>query len=72
MNTKNLRFDTKLIHSGDYEDEFGSAVPPIYQASTFSFKNAQHGADLFAGKTAGYIYTRIGNPTINSLEDKLA
>jgi methionine-gamma-lyase len=72
MNTKDLGFDSKLIHAGDYQDEFGSAVTPIYQTSTFSFKNAQHGADLFAGKEKGYIYTRIGNPTINVLENKIA
>ncbi len=72
MNTKNLGFDTKLIHAGDYKDENGSAVTPIYQTSTFSFKNAQHGADLFAGREKGFIYTRIGNPTIGALEDKLA
>ncbi len=72
MNTKNLGFNSKLIHAGDYQDEFGSPVTPIYQTSTFSFKNAQHGADLFAGKEKGYIYTRIGNPTIDVLENKLA
>ncbi|MBC8486671.1 MAG: PLP-dependent transferase [Bacteroidetes bacterium] len=72
MNTKNLGFNSKLIHAGDYRDEFGSAVTPIYQTSTFSFKNTQHGADLFAGKEKGYIYTRIGNPTIEVLENKLA
>ena len=72
MNTKDKGFDTKLIHAGDFEDANGSAVVPIYQTSTFSFKNAQHGADLFAGKEKGYIYTRIGNPTIEALENKLA
>ena len=72
MNTKKLGFDTKLIHAGDFEDQFGSAVTPIYQTSTFSFKNAQHGADCFSGESDGYIYTRIGNPTINALENKLA
>jgi len=72
MNTKDLGFSSKLIHAGDYQDEFGSPVTPIYQTSTFSFKNAQHGADLFAGKEKGYIYTRIGNPTINVLENKIA
>ncbi len=72
MDTKHASFDTKLIHAGDFEDEFGSAVTPIYQTSTFSFKNAQHGADLFAGKRKGYIYTRIGNPTLEVLEKKLA
>lgn len=72
MKTKKLGFDTKLIHAGDFTDEFGSAVTPIYQTSTFKFKNAQHGADCFSGKSDGYIYTRIGNPTINALENKLA
>jgi len=72
MNTKDKGFDTKLVHAGDFEDANGSAVVPIYQTSTFSFKNAQHGADLFAGKEKGYIYTRIGNPTIEALENKLA
>jgi len=72
MNTKDLGFNSKLIHSGDMHDEFGSAVTPIYQTSTFAFKNSKHGADLFAGKEKGYIYTRIGNPTIEVLENKLA
>ncbi len=72
MNTKNKGFNTKLVHAGSYEDVFGSATTPIYQTSTFMFKNAQHGADCFAGKSDGYIYTRIGNPTINAFEDAVA
>ena len=72
MNTKNKGFDTKLIHSGDFHDPFGAAVTPIYQTSTFAFRDADHGAALFAGKEKGYIYTRIGNPTIDALENKLA
>lgn len=72
MKTTDKGFNTKLIHAGDYEDAFGSAVPPIYQTSTFRFKSSKHGADCFAGRDPGYIYTRIGNPTINSLEEKLA
>lgn len=72
MDTKNKGFNTKLVHAGDYEDSMGSAVTPIYQTSTFAFRDAQQGADRFAGKESGYIYTRIGNPTINSLEDKIA
>ncbi|MCD4794433.1 MAG: aminotransferase class I/II-fold pyridoxal phosphate-dependent enzyme [Bacteroidales bacterium] len=72
MDTKNKGFNTKLIHAGAYEDVYGSAVTPIYQTSTFSFKNAQHGADCFAGKSDGYIYTRIGNPTINAFEKAMA
>jgi len=72
MNTKDLGFNTKLIHAGDFEDANGSAVTPIYQTSTFAFRNAKHGADLFAGREKGFIYTRIGNPTIDALENKLA
>lgn len=72
METKNLGFDSKLIHAGAFEDQFGSATVPIYQTSTFKFKNADHGAACFAGEDDGYIYTRINNPTIDSLENLVA
>ena len=72
MDTKNLGFNSKLIHSGAIDDQFGSATVPIYQTSTFSFKSADHGAACFSGEDDGYIYTRIGNPTINSLEESVA
>ncbi|GAI45784.1 unnamed protein product, partial [marine sediment metagenome] len=72
MDTKNKGFNTKLIHAGNIEDIFGSATVPIYQSSTFSFRNAQHGANLFSGKEKGFIYTRISNPTIKALEDNIA
>ncbi|MGC9330280.1 MAG: trans-sulfuration enzyme family protein [Bacteroidales bacterium] len=72
MNTKNKGFSTKLIHSGDFEDQFGSAVVPIYQTSTFAFKDADQGARLFTGEEKGHIYTRLSNPTIEALENKLA
>ncbi len=72
MKTKNMGFNTKLIHGGAFADQFGSATVPIYQTSTFKFKNAQHGADCFSGASAGYIYTRIANPTIRALENNIA
>ncbi len=72
MNTSDKGFNTKLIHGGDMDDVFGSANVPIYQTSTFRFKNAQHGADCFSGKSDGYIYTRIANPTIRALEKSVA
>ena len=68
----NLCFQTKCVHSGIEEYEFGSVVPPIYQTSTFKFKSAQHGAALFAGKEKGYIYTRMLNPTIEAMENAIA
>jgi methionine-gamma-lyase len=72
MNTNDYGFNTKLIHAGALEDEYGSATVPIYQTSTFRFKNAQEGADCFSGKSKGYIYTRIANPTIRAFEQNIA
>jgi len=67
-----MGFNSKLIHAGGFQDKFGSATVPIYQTSTFSFKSADHGAQCFSGESDGYIYTRIGNPTINALEEAVA
>lgn len=72
MNTKDKGFNSKLIHAGAYEDANGSAVNPIYQTSTFKFRNADHGARCFSGEEKGYIYTRLGNPTIEELENAVA
>lgn len=72
MNTKNRGFHTKLVHAGIHGDPTGAINVPIYQSSTFAFRNAAHGAALFAGDEEGYIYTRIGNPTIRALEDNVA
>jgi methionine-gamma-lyase len=72
MDAKDLGFCSKLVHGGAMKDAFGSAVTPIYQTSTFGFESAQDGADRFAGKAGGYIYTRIGNPTIAALEQCVA
>ncbi len=68
MDSKDLGFESRLIHAGMFDDQFGSATVPIYQTSTFKFKNADHGAACFAGESDGYIYTRINNPTIDALE----
>ena len=72
MNTKSLGTNSKLVHAGHKPDSTGSVNVPIYQTSTFAFRNAEHGAALFAGSNDGYIYTRIGNPTINALEEAVA
>lgn len=72
MDTKNKGFSTKLIHAGFHGDHTGTVNVPIYQTSTFAFRNAEHGAALFAGKETGYIYTRIANPTIKAFEDNIA
>ncbi|MBN2571694.1 MAG: aminotransferase class I/II-fold pyridoxal phosphate-dependent enzyme [Ignavibacteriales bacterium] len=72
MKNKNQKFDTKCVHAGIKEYEFGPVVPPIYQTSTFKFKSTSHGASLFKGEEEGYIYTRMGNPTIEAMEDAIA
>ena len=72
MDTRACGFNTKLVHAGIPEDEHGSVVTPIYQTSTFAFRNAQQGANRFAGTEDGYIYTRIGNPTTVALEENVA
>ncbi len=72
MHTKHLGINSKLIHAGYTADASGAVNVPIYQTSTFAFKNAAHGAALFAGEEDGFIYTRIGNPTIRALEDSVA
>ncbi|MDL2240401.1 aminotransferase class I/II-fold pyridoxal phosphate-dependent enzyme [Bacteroidales bacterium OttesenSCG-928-K22] len=69
---KKQGFNTKLIHGGLHDESMGSAVMPIYQTSTFRFNDADHGAALFAGEGEGYIYSRLGNPTIEDLERTMA
>jgi methionine-gamma-lyase len=72
FDTTHAGFDTKLIHAGAHHDPYGSATVPIYQTSTFAFQNSQEGADRFAGTADGFIYTRLGNPTIDALERQMA
>lgn len=69
---KNLHFDSKCVHSGIDEYEHGPVVPPIYQTSTFKFKSADEGASVFKGEKEGYIYTRMGNPTVEAMENAVA
>jgi len=67
------RFETEVIHNSYQADEHqGSLVPPLYQSSTFTFANAEQGENRFAGKEEGYIYSRLGNPTVKILEDRIA
>ncbi len=69
---KNLHFDSKCVHAGIGDYEFGPVVPPIYQTSTFRFKDSAHGAALFKGEVDGYIYTRMKNPTVEAMENAMA
>jgi methionine-gamma-lyase len=64
---------TKTIHAGQYSDpSTGAVAPPLFQTSTFAFESAAQGAARFAGSEDGFIYTRMGNPTIARLEEAIA
>ncbi|MDL2226204.1 methionine gamma-lyase [Deltaproteobacteria bacterium OttesenSCG-928-M10] len=66
-------FGTMAIHAGSVPDgQYGSLVMPIYQTATFIFDDCAQGGERFAGLKDGYIYTRLGNPTSNALENKMA
>jgi methionine-gamma-lyase len=68
----NLSPETLAVHAGIDSYEFGPVVPPIYETSTFYFDSAEHGAALFAGEGRGFIYSRMGNPTVEALENCIA
>ena len=64
---------TKAIHAGLHPSQHRGAVSvPIYQTSTFAFPSAEEGAERFAGRSDGPIYTRLGNPTSDALEEAVA
>ena len=70
---KNWGFASLAVHgSGGTDPSTGAVSPPLYLSSTFAFKNSQHGADLFSGAAEGYIYSRIGNPTLDALHQEMA
>ncbi|AIM37476.1 O-acetylhomoserine aminocarboxypropyltransferase [Sphingobacterium sp. ML3W] len=70
---KNLKFETLQVHAGQVADPTtGSRAVPIYQTSSYVFENAEHGANLFALKQFGNIYTRLQNPTTDVFEKRVA
>ena len=67
------KFSTRAVHAGQHPDSATGAVSvPIYASSTFVFKDAEQGAARFAGKEGGFIYSRLGNPTVRALEECIA
>ncbi|TYR81440.1 methionine gamma-lyase [Priestia megaterium] len=67
------KFETKAIHSGyDSTKHLDSLAPPIYQTSTFTFSSLEQGANRFAGAEGGYVYSRLSNPTVTILEERIA
>lgn len=71
--SKNYRFETLQLHAGQEPDPTtGARAVPIYQTTSYTFENAAHGANLFALKEFGNIYTRITNPTTDVFEKRVA
>lgn len=72
-NKSKQKVETLALHAGQKPDPVtGSRAVPIYQTTSYVFKNTEHAADLFALKEFGNIYTRIMNPTTDVLEKRLA
>ena len=69
----NYKFETLQLHAGQEVDPTtGARAVPIYQTTSYGFKSAEHGANLFALKEFGNIYTRLMNPTTDVLEKRVA
>ena len=66
-------FATRALHAGEHvgQPQSTSHTGAIYQSSTFVFSSSEEGANIFAGEQPGYIYTRLGNPTVKLLEAKM-
>ena len=69
----NYRFETLQLHAGqEIDPTTGARAVPIYQTTSYGFKSAEHGANLFALKEFGNIYTRLMNPTTDVFEKRVA
>ncbi|KIL48313.1 methionine gamma-lyase [Jeotgalibacillus alimentarius] len=72
MSKERKKIETEVIHSGyDSRQYEGSLTPPLFQTSTYTFDHAAQGERRFAGDEEGYIYSRLGNPTVRVLEDRM-
>ena len=76
MNKKNKKkfgFATKTIHAGSRPDSVtGARNTPIYQTTSYVFDNTEHAERLFKLQDFGFIYSRLTNPTVSVLEERLA
>ncbi|PKG31048.1 aminotransferase class I/II-fold pyridoxal phosphate-dependent enzyme, partial [Methanoregula sp.] len=73
MTTKKFHLGTTSLHAGQVPDPTtGSRVVPLYQTSSYVFKNTEHAANLFGLKELGNIYTRLMNPTTDVFEKRIA
>ncbi len=73
MARKTQAFSTRAIHHGyNPLDHEGALTPPIHFTSTFAFESAEAGGEMFAGERAGHVYSRISNPTLQLVEQRIA
>jgi O-acetylhomoserine/O-acetylserine sulfhydrylase-like pyridoxal-dependent enzyme len=73
MKNRNIKFETLQIHAGHQPDkETYSRAVPLYQTSSYVFRDARHAADLFSLSEQGNIYTRMNNPTTEVFEKRVA
>ena len=73
MSDRKFGFDTLCLHAGQIPDAAtGARALPIYQTTSFVFDSADHAASLFNLQTFGNVYTRISNPTVAALEERIA
>ncbi|MEO9952680.1 O-acetylhomoserine aminocarboxypropyltransferase/cysteine synthase family protein [Nonlabens sp.] len=67
------KFSTNALHAGhDFKNNGGTRAVPLYQSTSYVFNNSDHAANLFSLAEPGFIYTRINNPTVDVLEQRLA
>ena len=67
-----MKFETKCVQAGWDPKNGEPRVMPIYQSTTFKFDSSQHVADLFDLKVGGHFYTRLSNPTLDAVEQRIA
>ncbi len=65
-------FDTTLLHGGTEKNPMGAVQPPIFQSTSFEFNDADHAARLFNLEEVGFIYSRLTNPTVSALQNRVA
>ena len=66
-------FETRMIHAGSQPEPItGARQTPIYQSTSYAFHDVDHAASLFNLQTFGFIYSRLTNPTVSVLEERIA
>ena len=67
-----MKFNTSLLHGAAVDDKYGATQMPIYQVSAFSHDSAETLEKVFSNRTPGFSYSRIGNPTVDAFEKRIA